>query len=88
MLIGFLGVLIGILITLPLIIWLKMDPIRIGGDMAEAYEQFNVEPLIVASTDPSIFISQAVVIFILVSLMALYPFYRIKIMKVIEALRP
>lgn len=88
MLIGFIGVIVGILITLPIIIWLNVDPVRIGGDMAEAYEQFNVEPLIITSLEPFIFLNQAIIVFLLVSVMALYPFYKIKIMKVIEALRP
>ena len=86
--IGLIGVIIGIMVTIPIILYFKLNPVRIGGDMAEAYEQFNVDPLIVTSLDPMIFISQALIVFVLVSLMALYPFYQIKIMKVIEALRP
>lgn len=88
MLVGFMGVVGGIIITMPIILYFKISPIRISGEMAEAYEQFNVDPLIITSLEPSIFLNQAIIVFILVSAMAIYPFYQIRNMKVIEALRP
>lgn len=88
MLVGFMGVVAGIIITMPIILYFKINPIRISGEMAEAYEQFNVDPLIITSLEPLIFLNQAIIVFILVSVMAIYPFYQIRNMKVIEALRP
>ena len=50
-----------------------------GGEMAEAYKQFNFEPIFPASVDPSIFISQGLIVLIIGLLLSLYP--------VIKALR-
>lgn len=87
LLIGMIGVLVGSAIIMPIVYYYNANPIQLGGDMAQAYEQFDVEAVMMTSNDPSIFITQAVIIFIMVSLMALFPFFKIRAMKLIEALR-
>ena len=44
-LITFLGVLIGILVSLPIVLYLNRHPIRLTGEVAEAYEQFGFEAI-------------------------------------------
>ncbi len=85
--IGFIGVIGGCLISLPLVIGMKMYPVAVQGEMAQAYEEFGIEPLIMTSTAPEIFINQAITVFILVSLMAIYPTLKILKLKPVEAMR-
>jgi ABC-type lipoprotein release transport system permease subunit len=85
--IGFIGVLAGCLISLPLVVGLKLNPVAVQGEMAAAYEEFGIEPLIMSSTAPEIFINQAITVFIMVTLMAIYPTFKILNLKPVEAMR-
>ena len=86
-LIGFFGVLAGMLISLPLVIGLSTNPVKLDGDAAAAYEEMGIEPLIMASTAPEIFWSQAIIVFFIVSLLAIYPLLKIFKLKPVEAMR-
>jgi ABC-type antimicrobial peptide transport system permease subunit len=55
--------------------------------MAEAYEKFGVEPILPASIAPGIFISQALVVLIMITILAIYPMYKIHKLKPVEAMR-
>lgn len=85
--IGFIGVLAGCLISLPLVVGLKLNPVAVQGEMAVAYEEFGIEPLIMTSTAPEIFINQAITVFILVTIMAIYPTFKILNLKPVQAMR-
>lgn len=55
-LITLLGVLSGILLSFPFVLYLNRNPIRFTGEMAKAYEKFGFEPVIPTAVDSSIFI--------------------------------
>lgn len=84
---GFLGVLGGIMLSFPLVLYLKNNPIHLGAGYAETYEQFNMEPLMKAVLSPPVFIEQAIVVFCMVALISLYPYFNLRKMKPVEALR-
>ena len=85
--IGLIGVLAGTLLALPLVLYFQYNPVHLGGVVAETYEQFNMEPLVSAAIQPGIFFEQAIMVFIMVVLISLYPFFNLRRMKPVEAMR-
>ncbi len=71
--ISFLGVVAGILGSIPIIYYLHFNPIQMTGDAAKAFESIGVEPIMNFSTDPTIFLSQSIVVLIIALATALYP---------------
>jgi ABC-type lipoprotein release transport system permease subunit len=84
---GFLGCLSGMLLALPIVYYLTINPIRFSGEMAQAYEKFGVEPVLPATVDSMVFLTQALIIFIMITIMGLYPMWKIIKMKPVEAMR-
>ncbi len=84
---GLIGVLAGIMLSLPVILYLQYNPIHLGAEFAETYEQFNMEPLMKAIVAPGIFIEQAIVVFLMVTLISLYPYFNLRNLKPVEAMR-
>lgn len=80
------GALAGILIALPLLMYLNAHPIRFSGELAKVYEGFGMEAVLPPSLEPHLFFTQACTVFFIVVLLATYPVYKIFRMKVINAL--
>lgn len=80
-----LGVFVGILISYPFVYYLFLNPIPLEAEMAEMMASYNMEPVIPFSMDFSIFYNQALVIFILALLIALYPLFTAFRLKLIQA---
>ncbi|HEX8040988.1 MAG TPA: FtsX-like permease family protein [Chryseosolibacter sp.] len=81
------GSALGLVCSIPLVWYLNRYPIRIGGEMAEAYKQFNFEPIFPASTDPSNFVTQGVIIVALGILLSLYPVVTALRLDAVEAMK-
>lgn len=86
-LMGLLGAIMGMLVSLPIVLYLHYNPIRLTGDFASAYENMGLEPLMPMALDASIFWSQAVLIFVITTLLAVYPIWKIMQLKPVEAMR-
>jgi ABC-type lipoprotein release transport system permease subunit len=71
--VSFVGVLVGILGSIPIILYLVHNPINLAGEMAELYEQLSIEPILNFSAQPSIFIYQALVVLIIAIVTMIYP---------------
>jgi len=71
--ISFLGVLMGIIGSIPIIYYLHYNPIHMTGDAAKAFESIGVEPIMNFSVDPHIFLSQSIVVLIIALATAIYP---------------
>jgi ABC-type lipoprotein release transport system permease subunit len=71
--ISLLGVVAGILGSIPIILYLHFNPIRMTGDAAKAFETIGVEPIMNFSIDPRIFLSQSVVVLLIALTTAIYP---------------
>ena len=67
------GVIMGILSSIPFIIYLVHNPISLTGEMTELYDKLSIEPILTFSAEPSIFISQALVILIIAIVTIIYP---------------
>ncbi len=84
---SFLGVLAGIIISLPVMLYFYYNPIKFTGDVVKIMKDFNFEPVMPVSLDPHIFITQAIVIF-LISLFALYyPIIKISKLNIVKGLK-
>ncbi len=83
----FLGVIAGIIASLPLIIYFFMNPILMTGEMAQAYENFGLEPIMPFSMDASIFFLQGIVVFMIAIFLGIYPMTAISSLKIIKALK-
>jgi ABC-type lipoprotein release transport system permease subunit len=82
-----LGVLAGIVASIPLITYFKYHPIRITGQAAEAYKRFGLEPVFPFSASPDIFISQGIVVLIICIVLSLYAWYKILRIDAVESMR-
>lgn len=86
-LIGLLGVIAGFVISLPIILAFINYPIHIAGEMAKAYEQFGIEPILYFGISFDVFFTEIITVLIMTLVIALYPIYVISRMNVIKALR-
>ena len=71
--VSFVGVVIGIGTSIPVILYLVYNPIQLGDKMAELYDQLSIEPILNFSAEPWVFISQALVVFIIAIITVSYP---------------
>lgn len=85
--IGIVGVLAGFVVSIPAILLLVDNPIRLPDELAEAYVQYGFEPYMFFGTAPSVFINQVITIFIITLIIALYPVFKIKNLKLTKSLR-
>lgn len=81
------GSLLGLLISLPLVIYLKKYPIHISGNAAEAYKRFGFEPIFPAALDPVIFLQQGLTVFTIGIILSLYPIWVIRRMNALNAMK-
>ena len=82
-----LGVLGGIAISLPVMIYFVYNPIELTGDYLDVMKEFNFEPVMPMSMDLDIFIMQAIAITILSVIAMSYPTIKIMKLDVVEGLR-
>ncbi|WP_276363785.1 FtsX-like permease family protein [Daejeonella sp. H1SJ63] len=71
------GCIFGLLTSIPLVYYLKLNPIKLSGDAAEAYQRFGFEPVFPTSSDPEIFLNQALVVLVIGLVLSLYPVYKV-----------
>ena len=84
---GFLGVIFGALTSTPIIYYLYKNPIPLQGEMATAMEEFNVQPILPFAFTAEIYFHQAIIVFIITVLIALYPLLSISKFSLISGLR-
>jgi ABC-type antimicrobial peptide transport system permease subunit len=82
-----LGVMGGILISLPVMIYFLYNPIQLTGDWVEVMKDFNFEPVMPMSMEFDIFVMQAIAITILSVIAMSYPTIKIMKLNVVEGLR-
>ncbi len=86
-LLGVVGVLSGLAISLPMLLYLNANPIELTGDMAEMYRQYNIEPTFIFSTEPAFIVNQLLVIFVLCVFLAIVPIVSVHRLNFVNALR-
>jgi ABC-type lipoprotein release transport system permease subunit len=81
------GCLLGIVTSIPLVFYLYKRPIKIGGEMAAAYEKFGFEAVFPTSVHAEHFIVQGLMVLLIGLMLSLYPVYKIIRLNPVEAMR-
>lgn len=71
------GCLLGILASMPVVLYLQKHPIRITGNAAKAYERFGFEAIFPTSTDSNHFINQGLMVLLIGLVLSLYPVFKV-----------
>jgi putative ABC transport system permease protein len=87
LIIGALGVLTGVIASIPIVTYYHFHPLRVSGAVAQTMEQYGMDPVIPVSWHFDYFLYQALVVFILVLVASLYPLMTVLKLKVVKALR-
>lgn len=86
LMIGLLGVFSGLVVSIPLLSLQKANPIPLTGQAAKMMEDFGFEPYMFFSTAPEVFWQQAISVFVLTLIVAIYPLLAARKIKEIKAL--
>lgn len=84
--IGVLGILSGMAVSLPLLLFQSKNPIPLTGETAKLMEDFGFEPFMFFSVAPEVFWQQAISVFVLTMLIGIYPVIAARRIKEIKAL--
>ena len=85
--ISLIGVMAGIIVSYPLLLYLYYNPIRLTGELAQAMLAFGQEPIMPFSIAPGIFIAQFWTVLLIALLSAWYPFRYVQKLDAVEAIR-
>lgn len=87
LLINSVGVVLGILLTIPIVYYYHINPIPLTGEMAESMEQFGIESSMPTAIKLSIFVNNTLVVIFITIIATIYPLLSILKMNVIKSLR-
>jgi ABC-type lipoprotein release transport system permease subunit len=83
----FLGLFIGVGISLPFLIYYHFHPIKLTGDYAKMAESVGIEAAYYFSLDPELFFNQALAVLLMAAVLGFYPIYFIHRLKPVKAMR-
>jgi ABC-type lipoprotein release transport system permease subunit len=86
-LISICGTVTGMLISIPVVLYLQKNPIHFSGDRAKAYENFGFEAIFPATFDGNIFVSQALVVLVIALIIGIYPLWHVSRLNPVAAMR-
>jgi ABC-type lipoprotein release transport system permease subunit len=81
------GVLAGMLVSVPLLVFMAHNPIPITGAAAKSSEQLGIEPLLTFSDSADIFIYQGLIVFSIALVCSLYSLFFLSKLNVVNALK-
>ncbi|MCC5918624.1 MAG: ABC transporter permease [Cryomorphaceae bacterium] len=87
LIINFLGVLLGVLVAFPILIYFYYNPISLGAGLEEMMAEYGMEAILPFSLNPQIFVQQALIVFGISMVIVLYPLVRIARLDVLQASR-
>jgi len=85
--IGLLGLIAGIIGSMPVILYYHYNPIRLSGEVAESIETFGIEPIMPMAWQADFYISQTLIVAVIVIVSVLYPIYSITRIRAVKAMR-
>ncbi len=85
--ITFIGTAMGILLSLPILVWFHLNPLRFSGEMAEAIIEYGMEPFIRFSLDPVIPFIQGFIILVVTLIISIQPVLHVRHLNAIRAMR-
>ena len=86
---GLFGAFLGILGSIPVVGYFNRNPLDFSEmeGMSDAYEKFGFEPILPAAFEFEVFFTHAVIVFVLTSILAIYPLLKIRRLKPVQAMR-
>lgn len=81
------GVITGMILSFPVVLYFHYYPIQLGGEIKKIAERFGFEAVLPTSIDPSIVISHAAIIFFIVILVNFYVYFKIRKLNPVEAMK-
>ncbi|KMQ52740.1 ABC-type transport system, involved in lipoprotein release, permease component [Chitinispirillum alkaliphilum] len=85
--IGILGTITGIVASVPLLFYMKGNPIELTGTAAEAMREFGWDPLLPFAVEFPMFLNQGMVVMAISVVACLYPIYSINKIRLSDELR-
>lgn len=84
---SFIGVLAGIIVSIPILYYLKQNPIPLTGEMADVLLKFGLDPIIPFRFAANIFVDQFLTVLVIAMISALYPLSYIRKLNPVKAMR-
>lgn len=81
------GCVLGLLVSIPIVYYLKVNPLRFGDETAAVYERFGFEAIFPASLEADIFISQGIIVLVAGLILSLYPVYKVIRLEAVQAMK-
>jgi len=81
------GALMGTLLSVPVVFYFNQFPIHVTGQLAKAYENFNLQPIFYFSLAPEIFYNQGLIVLAVAMVLSLYPIFKIARLQPVAAMR-
>ncbi len=81
------GCIIGIILSIPLVYYFYINPIRFSGELAETYERFGFEAVLPASTEAVHFFSQGLIVLCIGLALSIYPVWKVIFLDPVSAMR-
>ena len=85
--IGILGLLTGVVGSIPVILHYHLNPIQLTGEIAKTMEDFGIEPVMPLAWQADYFINQFIIVAIIVLVAIIYPVFSITRIKAVKAMR-
>ncbi|HHG85081.1 MAG TPA: ABC transporter permease, partial [Bacteroidetes bacterium] len=84
--VSILGILAGTVVSLPIVYYFNIYPIRIDS-LAEVYAEFGFEPVLPTAIKAGIFMDQAIIVLVIAIVISIYPFQRILRLDPVSSMR-
>ena len=81
------GVVMGLVLAFPILLWFYHHPIQITGDLAATFEEMGFEAILPFSLAPELFVGQMLIVLALLILCSMYPLARIYKLELADALK-
>ena len=81
------GVLAGLVVSLPLVSYFHFNPIPLTEEMAKAYAEFGFEAVLPVALDPGIFMAQAATVLVFAILISFFPAWKIRNTDPVKAMK-
>jgi ABC-type antimicrobial peptide transport system permease subunit len=82
----FLGVITGVVLGVPVLVYLYFHPIPLSGQVREMMISYGWDPVLPFSLDPMIFVWQALIVLVIALIASSYPVWRISRVDPVQAL--
>ena len=86
-LLSFIGVVAGVIVTIPLLYYMHLNPIQLTGEMADMMLKFGLDPIMPFRFAANIFIDQFLTVLVIALISALYPLSYIRKLQPVSAMR-